>query len=230
MSNKFILLGTVREGKTNIIGYRLLSLSDMSGSVIPSNQIVNFLHNNYVLGAAFEKGKVVGTNGTIDRYPIINSNGQLVMNNAVIVLSAKGSNFLCSDYNGTIVSFTEAELIQYCSKSGNSIANGKIVTKGNKQYISAISGVYPELNMPAEKKQAPIKEPQTQEEILADIKRGLNRVAKEVIKRGYGVRDYDAVGDAMMETGVYLSHQMKDTKNFEKVVQEAIKLFKASKV
>jgi hypothetical protein len=226
MKEKFILVGTVRESKAKIVGYRVLDVASRAGSVVTADKFPAFIKQNEVLGVAIEGGKVTGTNGAIDRYPILNTSGQLVDNNSVIVLSAKGDKFLCSDFNGTVVPFTEKELINYATRSGNSIANGKIVTKGNKKFISAISGTYPELYIPEEKKPATTdKKPASKEEIIKDIKYCLNKVAKEVIRRGYGIRDYEAVGDAMMDTGIAFSYQMKDEANFEKVVNLAIDLF-----
>lgn len=226
-----ILVGTVRENKKNIVGYRVLDLKTFSGTTLNEDGLKQYgIDRIYGLGINKSKGgnKLIGTNGAIERYPIIDNNsGRLVQNNAVIVIGvSKGNKFVCSDYNGTIVQFTEKEVIDFASRPGNNIANGKIVTKDNKRFISAISGTYPVFDLPeiAQPKEMD-KKPMSQEDAIKDIKICLNKVARAVIRRGYGIKDYDAVGDAMVKAGITFSYQMKEKDNFEKVVNLAIEMF-----
>lgn len=225
--SQFILTGTVRSDKKNIIGYRILNKTNHQGTTVPTDKIADMIKSHGVEGLSIEGGKITGTNGAIDRYPIIDTKGRLVENNSIIVLGMNGDTFLCSDYNGTVLKMKEQEAISFASKKGNNIANGKIVTRGNKQIISAINGTYNTIDIPKkkeEKKKKPIDQ-MSQEEAVKDIQKALVMVVKEVIKRGYGVRDYDAVGAAMKETKIVFTSQLEDEANLDKVCKIAIKLF-----
>lgn len=229
-------IGTVRESKTSIVSYTVLECYEDGSTRICSypqgrqeiKAIQAGARGYAVAGLGDSNGKLAGTNGSIDRYPIVDITGRLVSNNAVVIVGTSGNKYLCSDYRGTVLLMTEKEVIAFAEMPGNNIANGKIVTKGTSKFVSAITGTYPEIKLPntADDSKVPDKMPATEEEAIQEIKKGLNMVAKEVIRRGYGVRDYEAVGDAMKETGIVFRYQMKDKKNFEKVVNVAIDLFK----
>ena len=108
----------------------------------------------YLNIALSDSGKVVGTNGMLNRYPlaIYNSIDDIINNNApaactstlgnkpsVIVVSkddATGTFAVC-DYLGKIAKCSEAELIKKCQDTGVQFANASIV---DGKFIRAIRG------------------------------------------------------------------------------------------
>ena len=89
---------------------------------------------------AIKGDKLIGSNGHIDRLPKI-ENKQLLGRSPIIIISQIGSiGYKVTDFKGTITNMKTRDIIQYAKNQG--IANGKIVNKEGKEFISAISGNY----------------------------------------------------------------------------------------
>lgn len=108
----------------------------------------------YLNIALSDSGKIVGTNGMLNRYPlaIYNSIDGIINNDApvacgstlgskppVIVVSKNDVNdtFTVCDYLGKIAKCSEAELIKKCQETGVQIANASIV---DGKFVRAIRG------------------------------------------------------------------------------------------
>ena len=126
--------------KKNIIGFRFLDSE--SGQVIdqPYTNVVSALKlGTQIIGLGLNNGSVIGTNGSLDRYPALISD-RLINNGIVILNSIDDYGYRICNFKGTTMEITSAKLVSYANKMG--ISNGKLVTKDNKQYISAINGTY----------------------------------------------------------------------------------------
>ena len=136
------LIAVHYNGKKEIVGFRLLD-SD-SGQVMdqPYDKVLNVVRNNVVIkGIELDgkSGKLKGSNGAFDRYPILFDN-KLVSNGIVILNTFDDKGYRVCNFLGKTLETTEKELVKYASNVG--ISNGKVVTKDNKVFISAISGNY----------------------------------------------------------------------------------------
>lgn len=94
-------------------------------------------------------GKLKGSNGTFDRYPAY-IDGQLYRPGIVILNTIDDIGYTICNGTDTVIDIKTQDLIRLLNKQQNlQIANGKIVTKDETQFISSINGSYE--NVPAEK-------------------------------------------------------------------------------
>ena len=134
------------------VGFRLLD-SD-SGQVMdqPYDKVKAVIQNKVTInGLKLMYGNIVGSNGSLDRYPTF-VNNNLTKKSIVIIATIDDNGYRVCNHDGKIVDQLGDVLIAYCNKNradthgsqddAVGIANGKIVTRDNKQYISAISGTY----------------------------------------------------------------------------------------
>ena len=103
-----------------------------------------------VENAKIKDNKIMGTSGSLDRYGVIHTGGHLIKNSMVILkkfgLTDKNKQptmtvFQVVDANGVIEMCTADKALEYANGMG--IANGKVVTKGDSKFISAINSEYP---------------------------------------------------------------------------------------
>jgi len=105
-----------------------------------------------------ENGKVVGTNGSLERYPRIGLNGKLKNKPSMIILNQIGNvGYTVCDYKGVIKKFPTQEVVEYAKKYD--IANGKLVSRDNVEFISSITGGYEVVDVPR------VKEVKEQEKV-----------------------------------------------------------------
>lgn len=135
-----VMIAVIKDEHKDIIGFRLLdtgtgkTLEATYSSVAESLNKVRCNIENLVLTRT---RKVIGSNGTIGRYPVINNKLELKGKSPIIIIYKTNENkYVCSDYKGTIVTLDEEAVIKYANKNG--ISNGKIVG----EHISAIQGSY----------------------------------------------------------------------------------------
>jgi len=90
--------------------------------------------------------KLVGTEASLDRLPLLDHTGKLVSKNALSIVGYYIHNFnqekvfKVVDYKGDVTEMWEKALIDAVTapKSAVTLANGKVSTKGTKSFISAI--------------------------------------------------------------------------------------------
>jgi len=90
-----------------------------------------------IMNATVKDGKVVGTNGSLDRYPTISDRGT---SKEIVIISKLQDGFKCCNGDGYTISLTTEEVVDICKAYG--ISNGKIVTVNGTETISCISGSY----------------------------------------------------------------------------------------
>lgn len=127
----------------DIIGFRIFDSDSRELKDIPYKAVEAVVASGKaaIKGIKFEKSKkkLAGSNGSFDRYPALCK--CKVKNNRMIILATiDDRGYRIVNYMGDMKDSTYAKVLKAASKAG--IANGKIVTKGDKQYISAINGTY----------------------------------------------------------------------------------------
>lgn len=165
-----IVMIAVHKTGNKIVGFRLLDTDSGSIKDVPSNNAKEVILSSKVEieNLAIEGGRIVGSNGTLQRYPAI-VNGKLYGKSPLIILFELSNNcYRVANYLGEIVDIAEHQAINYAQTEG--IANGKIVPdEAGGAHISSISGTY------------------KQDKLIADKKYGKTLVAKMKI---LGVKDY----------------------------------------
>lgn len=162
------------KNKKNIQGFRFLD-SD-SGQVMdqPYQSVFNVVASGKapIKGIEYDKAsnKLKGSNGAFDRYPAL-LNGQAISNSLVIIYSLDDKGYIITNFMGKTCSAPTDKVVEYANKVG--IANGKVVTKDGKQYISAICGTY--TNKPSSSDQQLSRQIKRKEESI--------KYAKEIVKR-----------------------------------------------
>lgn len=146
-----------------VIGYRFMNTEFKAVEDIPSFRVKDALERGYnnIIGIGLSSdGELIGTNGSLSRYPnyafdgIGNSKEQLrkiIILNRIVDSNNECMGYTICDYNGTTKVVKNYALIQYILKNNYTISNGKLVNNG-KYFISAISGEY-ELKRPGVKKE-----------------------------------------------------------------------------
>lgn len=132
------------QGK-DIIGFRILDFETTKCMDIPYNNAMQVIQSKQanIIGLEIERGKIVGSNGKLERYPKIVA-GELNGNNHIIILKQVGDEgYTVSDWQGNIRSYRNKDLITLVEDRGMQISNGKVVSKEDgTKFISAIAGSY----------------------------------------------------------------------------------------
>lgn len=133
------MVAVIKDELNSTIGFRLIDTNTRKVMNTQKDSVILALRQKKVNieNLALHGDKLVGYNGSIDRYPVINMQLQLVGSSPVVILCKTDENkFICCDYKGEIITIEEYKLMQYAVCNG--IANGKIVNG----HISAIEGFY----------------------------------------------------------------------------------------
>ncbi len=143
--------------KNKLIGVGLLDDTNNQYKIIPSQAVVQALKSNKITieNLTIDNGELRGSNGSLDRYPIINQDGSLRENNSVIILNEltdgdKTIGHTVSDYKGTILKVKNQDLIKYIKTKG--VANGKLVSREGTEFISSIIGEYKKIDINSKKR------------------------------------------------------------------------------
>jgi hypothetical protein len=103
-----------------------------------------------VIGLEEKQGELIGTNGSIERYPkvMIEGNQESAVggedNTPVVIISTRGNNqYNICTYFGTYMVVSEEQIVRL--KQTRGVANCKLVQRNGKYYLSAIKGRFPEL-------------------------------------------------------------------------------------
>lgn len=146
-----MLVGTIEYEADEIIGYRLMRLNSEEVGDVPLNRVIQLLKttDTKIKGLRVEGGKLVGTNGSISRYPVIGKSG-IRGKSPLIILSqyikeGMTVGFKVCDYKGKIIDVSIESAIEYAEQNG--IANGAIKSLGDKKIISSIVGTYDKIDL-----------------------------------------------------------------------------------
>lgn len=105
-----------------------------------------------IRGLKVENGKLVGSNGSIDRYTKMDyKTGKLLQKTQLVVLKKLGqSKYILCDGMGKVVKVSEKDMIDNIENGRFNIANGKLVNKDGNKYVCQISGQYDRVPDPEE--------------------------------------------------------------------------------
>lgn len=140
------MISAIVDTNGNDLGYRILdtSLIGKGNCTIDLSYtaVLNRLRTGGVIAnLAVKNDKVVGTNGVIDRYSKVTQDNICVSVPRLVVLSRTDDGFIVSDAFGKVSSLTNENILEINKKSP--VANGKVVHKDGKEFISSIVGEYP---------------------------------------------------------------------------------------
>ena len=127
----------------NLIGLVMLDKDTNEVKGVTEQSIVLALMGNKVSieNIGLNSGRLIGTNGSIDRLPCVDKHMKLVGKSPLVILNTIDDlGYTVSDYKGTVINLQTSNAIAYAKQNG--ISNGKIVTKDNKEFISSINGTY----------------------------------------------------------------------------------------
>ena len=124
------------------VGFRLLDIDTKQTKNVPleSIKIAMLSGKATIENLKIENTTIIGSNGSIDRLPKV-INGQLIGKSPLIILNQLDDiGYTVSDFKGTISKVNTEDTINYAKTNG--ISNGKLVNKGNKRFMSSITGEY----------------------------------------------------------------------------------------
>lgn len=144
-----LIISQIVRGK-NTIGYRLFDTQAKGTKDCDIEGIKRVLSANpnkpVIQNATLVNNTVTGTNGQLSRYPKIDVNGRLIGNSSLIVLNKIDDiGYTVCDFKGQVVKMKTSDVVEYAKKNG--IANGKVATNDNVEYISSISGNYEQISL-----------------------------------------------------------------------------------
>ena len=153
-------IAVIVDEKGKELGFRLLDtkLVGQSGAEkiknFPTGSVLAKLkaEPNSITNLGIKGDKVVGTNGVLDRYTKISSDNQCMSEPRMVILFRTDSGFIVTDGFGNVTSVSDKAALELNKKAP--VANGKVVTKDGKEFISSIVGEYPFM----EKKKTDVKQ------------------------------------------------------------------------
>lgn len=122
-----------------IVGYRIYDTETKSIADVTTEQVFNAIRQgNEIDGISVVDGVIKGSNGALDRYTTL-INGQSFGSCPIIVTKEfPGEIYEVVNYLGKNTKMKLENIITYANSEG--LANVKVVTRDNKQFISRISG------------------------------------------------------------------------------------------
>lgn len=153
-------IAVIVDGTGKELGFRLLDTKLIGAKGVEKTK--NFSTNvilaklkeepDSIANLGIRDGKVIGTNGVLDRYTKISQDNQSVSEPRMVVLFRTDSGFIVTDGFGNVTSVSDKGVLELNKKAA--VANGKLVSKDGKEFISSIVGEYPFMEA---KKKAEVK-------------------------------------------------------------------------
>lgn len=146
------VIAVIKERKQTI-GYRLLDTisgqTKDTGAKILSDVLKAGKVN--IENIEIKDNCIVGKNGSLDRYSVISRDGKLSGSSNIVILEEIGTaGYKASNYSGTVGNYKTADIIRFAKQKKCGIANGKVVEKDGKEFISSIRGEYDEADIKRE--------------------------------------------------------------------------------
>lgn len=146
------LIATVKQG-SQLVGLRVLDVRKRQIKDVPIKNIIQVIASGKVSIKGIKldggTGDVVGSNGSLDRYPVVE--GRMLRGKSPLVILAQYikegeiAGYKVVDWKGTIARFRVDGVLDYASWQG--IANGAIKNLGGRRFISSIVGEYDKIIM-----------------------------------------------------------------------------------
>lgn len=150
---KIFIIGQIVNGN-QVVGYRLLDVDDKNQvrdySCAQISQVLgNDKTKDIIQNAKLVNGVITGTNGQLSRYPKLSTNGMLLTTKdkspLIIINKIEDLGYTVSDFKGQVTKMKNSDAVAYAKQYG--IANGKVVTQDDVDYISSISDSYEEIKV-----------------------------------------------------------------------------------
>ena len=139
----YLMIAVIQKDK-KVVGYRVFDAeSRKEFRDVPAADLKQVIQSGKaeVLNLGIQNDELVGTNGSIERYPRLSNGILLNETSPLVVLNQLGDvGYTVVDYNGVVKRAKTSDVVEYAKKSG--IANGKVVMKDNIEFISSIAGTY----------------------------------------------------------------------------------------
>lgn len=141
-----LMIATIKENG-EIIGYRIFDADSKENKFInvPKDNVKEVLMSKKAVieNLSLIDGELVGTNGSIERYPVVNRQGKLISDKSplIIINAIEDKGYTVVDYKGVVKKVGVFDVVKYAKEHG--IANGKVVLRDNVEFISSIVGSYP---------------------------------------------------------------------------------------
>lgn len=138
-----IVMISVLKAGSKTVGFRLLDLDYGQVLDVNYNAVKEQMINGIIIeNLKIENNKIIGSNGSIERYPLIDYNTKLLVGKSplIILMELANNAYRVCDSTGNIFDITLDSLINYYYIDG--IANGKVINTENTKYISPIKGEY----------------------------------------------------------------------------------------
>lgn len=138
-----LMIAVIKYDRDSVQAFRIYDTEKNQIREIPEQELVealkkhNLIINNLGLN---EEDKIVGTQGSIDRYATLGVFTDINHKYPIVVINKVRGGYTVVDCAGNQIVMSEAELIKYAKHFG--VANAKVVTKGKTEFISAISGTF----------------------------------------------------------------------------------------
>ena len=171
-----IFMTSVIKSGNKIVKMRILGLGEYKNDIkdVDCKQIADFIKAGKVKIENLtvdSNGELKGVNGSIDRYGVLGKSQALIILDEITDENGNVIKYKCADAAASIATIEKAQAINIAELIG--IANGKVVTKDDKKFISAIDGSYHTIvekpstfmQQPVKSEEVPKKEEPKKEEV-----------------------------------------------------------------
>lgn len=144
---RLIAVCNIIDKDNNTIGLRLLDVDTKTIKDVPVDDVVDVLNKGIatIENIGTNGNELIGTNGSINRLTKVKGGKVYGKSSLVIIDEIIDKGYLVADYKGTMKKYSTENVIKYAKNNG--IANGKVVNKDEKEFISSISGAYNKVEM-----------------------------------------------------------------------------------
>lgn len=147
------MIAVIEDNNNNVIGVRLLnSKSRQIIDVTLADAIFGIANGTKVENIDIVDGKIVGTNGSLERYTKIDSNNNVISGKTPFIVlnritnNNKNIGVTIVDYMGNISTLSNKDSVLHANKKGIGVANGKV----HSGLLTSINGAYATMELPME--------------------------------------------------------------------------------
>lgn len=138
------LIAIIKQTKRSksILGARILDDETGDTKDVPLSNLIQVMSKGVrVENCKISGNSIEGTNGSLDRFPLLIVNKGLAGDSPLVVLSKLDGGFKVCDWKGTIKKLSNDDVVKYSKQNG--IANGKLCSLGSDNItVSSIKGTY----------------------------------------------------------------------------------------
>lgn len=121
-----MMIANIKDKNNKIKYIRLLDVYTGRVEDVHYDKLVqlDYKFNGHVINLVLRYEKLVGINGSLDRYTSMDTSYKLLGNEPIVIIGISGDNtFICTNYTGVMKNLTREQIVEYGKIHG--IANGK---------------------------------------------------------------------------------------------------------